>query len=63
MSSITFRQFSMSDNTNTCHREIGGVKDLLREGDEAMKNRNAGKSEDSDLTQYSLARMKEIQQG
>ena len=63
MSSVTGCQDSMSDDTNSCHREIGGVMDLLREGHETMENRNAGRSEDTDLIQHSLAGMKEIRQG
>ena len=50
----------MSDNTNTRHRGNGGVEDLLPEGHEAMTNRDAGKSEESNFIQYTLATLKEI---
>ena len=59
MSSITSRQDSLSDITITRHRESGVVEGLLLEG-HAPKNRNAAKSEESDLIQSSLAPMKEI---
>ena len=63
MSSITACQCPKTNNTNACHRGASVVKGQLREGFQDMKNRNGGRSEDSDSIQYILARKKEIRQG